>query len=184
MNANFLSGLWTSLSIAITSSFVDFNFAITYYLGLLLIRGGHTTPFVLFQVVEALNMASFLLMAAAAYFPEYLRARLSAGYFFLIPHPILFKFLPSLMFAMARVRPRIDSLSEAGLVPSITGQIEANGLYFAYPNGQKHLAMNGFTVTAPAGKTVALVGPSGCGKSTLIQLLERNYDAMSEPKMN
>jgi ATP-binding cassette subfamily B (MDR/TAP) protein 1 len=52
---------------------------LTYYLGLLLIQHGYTTPFVLFQVVEALNMASMLVMMAAAYFPEYLRARLSAG---------------------------------------------------------------------------------------------------------
>jgi ATP-binding cassette subfamily B (MDR/TAP) protein 1 len=62
----------------------------------------------------------------------------------------------------------------------ITGQIDANSLYFAYPNGQKQLALNGMTLTAPAGRTVALVGPSGCGKSTMIQLLERNYDPMSE----
>lgn len=58
---------------------MPFNFAFTYFLGMLLIRAGHTTPFVLFQVVEALNMASVMIMAAATYFPEYLRARLSAG---------------------------------------------------------------------------------------------------------
>ena len=73
---------------ALTSSFVPFNFGITYYLGLLLIRGGYTTPFVLFQVVEALNMASFTIMAAAAYFPEYLRARLSAGFAIIANHQI------------------------------------------------------------------------------------------------
>uniref|UniRef100_A0A915N5W5 ABC-type xenobiotic transporter n=1 Tax=Meloidogyne javanica TaxID=6303 RepID=A0A915N5W5_MELJA len=156
--------IWTSLSIALSSSFVPFNFAITYYLGLCLIQRGYTTPFVLFQVVEALNMASFTIMTAAAYFPEYMRAKLSAG----------------LMFAMASLRPRIDSLSDTGLDAPITGQIDAQNIHFAYPNsGNFQLALNGFSLTALAGKTVALVGPSGCGKSTMIQLLERFYDPFS-----
>nr|CAD2161669.1 unnamed protein product [Meloidogyne enterolobii] len=160
----FIRGIWTSLSIAISSSFVPFNFAITYYLGLCLIQRGYTTPFILFQVVEALNLASFTIMTAAAYFPEYMRAKLSAG----------------LMFAMASLRPRIDSLSDTGLDAPITGQIDAQNIHFAYPNsGNFQLALNGFSLTALAGKTVALVGPSGCGKSTMIQLLERFYDPFS-----
>nr|CAD2203077.1 unnamed protein product [Meloidogyne enterolobii] len=125
----FIRGIWTSLSIALSSSFVPFNFAITYYLGLCLIQRGYTTPFVLFQVVEALNMASFTIMTAAAYFPEYMRAKLSAG----------------LMFAMASLRPRIDSLSDTGLDAPITGQIDAQNIHFAYPNsGNFQLALNGF----------------------------------------
>ena len=85
------------------------------------------------------------------------------------------------MFAMASLRPRIDSLSDTGLDAPITGQIDAQNIHFAYPNsGNFQLALNGFSLTALAGKTVALVGPSGCGKSTMIQLLERFYDPFSE----
>ncbi|KAL3102064.1 hypothetical protein niasHS_003473 [Heterodera schachtii] len=153
-------GLWTSLSFALTSSFVSFNFGFTYCLGMLLIRAGHTTPFVLFQVVEALNMASFMIMAAAAYFPEYLRARFSAG----------------LMFAVIRLKPRIDSLSDKGIKTPIEGRLELQSVQFAYPNGQKQLALDGLSLSASVGKRIAVVGPSGCGKSTVVQLLERHYD--------
>lgn len=44
-------------------------------------------------------MASVTVLAAASYFPEYIRARLSAG----------------LMFHMMNRTPKIDNLSEAGL---------------------------------------------------------------------
>uniref|UniRef100_A0A914HYY5 ABC-type xenobiotic transporter n=1 Tax=Globodera rostochiensis TaxID=31243 RepID=A0A914HYY5_GLORO len=153
-------GLWTSLSFALTASFVSFNFGFTYWLGMLLIRAGHTTPFVLFQVVEALNMASFMIMSAAAYFPEYLRARFSAG----------------LMFAMALLQPRINSLSDDGIKSPIEGRLELKSVAFAYPNGQKQLALDGLSLAAPEGRRIAVVGPSGCGKSTVVQLLERHYD--------
>lgn len=82
---------------------------------------------------------------------------------------------------MTRLHPRINSLSNTGLTTKINGQIDAQNIYFAYPNaGTFQLALNGLSLTALAGKTIALVGPSGCGKSTLIQLLERFYDPFSK----
>jgi ATP-binding cassette subfamily B (MDR/TAP) protein 1 len=85
--------------LALFSSFVSFNFAVAYFFGLLLIVHGLATPFSVFQVIEALNMASITVMNTASYFPEYLRARIAAG----------------LMFQMARKQPRIDSLSTQGI---------------------------------------------------------------------
>ncbi|KAH7724074.1 Bile salt export pump [Aphelenchoides avenae] len=158
-----IRGLWQSLSYALTICFVSFNFAVAYTFGMFLIRGGYTTPFVVFQVIEALNMASITIMAAAAFFPEYLRARIAAG----------------LMFTMKDRKAKIDNLSEAGVVSPIEGNVELSHAHFAYPNGQNQMVLNGFSVGAPFGKTVALVGPSGCGKSTVIQLLERYYDVYS-----
>lgn len=46
---------------------------------------------------------------------------------------------------------------------------------FAYP-GSDRIALDDFSCTLPAGKTVALVGTNGAGKSTVIKLLCRFYD--------
>ncbi|KIH45194.1 hypothetical protein ANCDUO_24769 [Ancylostoma duodenale] len=85
----------------LANSFVVMNFAIAYAFGLWLIRNGWSTPYIVFQVIEALNMASFSMMTAASYFPEYIRARISAG----------------IMFTMMRKRPKIDNMSHQGEKP-------------------------------------------------------------------
>lgn len=41
---------------------------------------------------------------------------------------------------------------------------------------EETVALNGLTLTIPAGETLALVGPSGAGKSTLVNLLPRFLD--------
>ena len=46
---------------------------------------------------------------------------------------------------------------------------------FGYQPGT--VALDGISLTVPAGGTVALVGPSGAGKSTLLNLIPRFYDA-------
>ncbi|EGT30541.1 CBN-PGP-3 protein [Caenorhabditis brenneri] len=155
-------GLWQSLSFALAGSFVMWNFAIAYMFGLWLISNNWSTPYTVFQVIEALNMASMSVMLAASYFPEYVRARISAG----------------IMFTMIRQRSVIDNRGLTGDLPPIRGNILMRGVYFAYPNRRRQLVLDGFNMSANFGQTVALVGPSGCGKSTTIQLIERYYDAL------
>ena len=46
---------------------------------------------------------------------------------------------------------------------------------FSYPDASGK-ALDGFTMTIPKGKIVAIVGPNGAGKSTLLKLLCRFYD--------
>ncbi|MEZ4701071.1 MAG: ABC transporter ATP-binding protein [Rhodothermales bacterium] len=52
--------------------------------------------------------------------------------------------------------------------------IEIEDVDFAYP-GSERPALKGFSLSIPAGQTVAIVGPNGAGKSTLISLLCRFY---------
>ncbi|KAI1710182.1 ABC transporter transmembrane region domain-containing protein [Ditylenchus destructor] len=155
-------GLWQSLFYAISTSTTAFNYGVINLFGLFMIRGGYTTPYAVFQVIEALTVASITVMLTAAYFPEFLRAKVSA----------------ELMFRMMRKEPKIDSLSDKGLVAPIRGNVDVSDVHFAYQNGQRQLVLNGIKMSASLGKTVALVGPSGCGKSTVIHLLERFYDAL------
>ena len=57
----------------------------------------------------------------------------------------------------------------------LTRQIEFRNIVFTYPGSQSP-ALNGVSLTVPAGQTVAVVGSNGSGKTTLVNLLPRFYD--------
>ncbi|KAH7431384.1 hypothetical protein KP509_08G045800 [Ceratopteris richardii] len=52
-------------------------------------------------------------------------------------------------------------------------KIQAENLHFRYRSSRKIL--NGVSLTANPGESIAIVGPSGCGKSTIVKLLLRFY---------
>ena len=54
------------------------------------------------------------------------------------------------------------------------GEVRFEEVRFGYQPGT--MALDGISLTVPAGGTVALVGPSGAGKSTLLNLIPRFYD--------
>lgn len=56
------------------------------------------------------------------------------------------------------------------------GTVTLRGVHFSYPTRPEAKILQGLSLKAEKGQTVALVGSSGCGKSTCIQLLERFYD--------
>lgn len=56
----------------------------------------------------------------------------------------------------------------------VQGEVKLEEIDFSYTRGQR--LIENLSVTAPAGKRVAIVGPTGCGKTTLINLLMRFYD--------
>uniref|UniRef100_A0A183E0J9 Bile salt export pump n=1 Tax=Gongylonema pulchrum TaxID=637853 RepID=A0A183E0J9_9BILA len=155
-------GMVQGFSFALHACFIFYNFAAAYRYGLWLIKTRNSDPYQVFQVVEALNVASMSLLAFGMYFPEYVRARLSA----------------SLIFKMLDEKPKINSLSDKGMKLKLEGNVSMVDVLFAYPVNQRRLILKGFNIKALRGKTVALVGPSGCGKSTVVQLIERFYDPL------
>jgi ABC-type multidrug transport system fused ATPase/permease subunit len=85
---------------------------------------------------------------------------------------------------LIRVHDTPAAVSDDGLQqvenpqPLVSGtalDIEFLNLEFRY-NAQDALAIRDFSLTIPAGSTVAIVGASGAGKSTLAQLLLRFWD--------
>ncbi|CAD6199817.1 unnamed protein product [Caenorhabditis auriculariae] len=156
-------GIVQSLTYALSVSYLFFNFAAAYRYGVVLALRGVTSPFIIFQVIEALNSASTSLVALGTFVPEYVRARVSAG----------------LLFRMLRDKPRIDSNSEQGKQITLKGDIVMNNVYFSYPVSRRKMVLNGLSLKIVSGKTVALVGASGCGKSTVVQLFERYYDPIA-----
>lgn len=59
---------------------------------------------------------------------------------------------------------------------SVRGSVELRRVDFSYPSRPDVPILRGFSLSVPAGKTIALVGSSGSGKSTVVSLIERFYD--------
>ncbi|KAK7392447.1 hypothetical protein VNO78_20886 [Psophocarpus tetragonolobus] len=84
------------------------------------------------------------------------------------------------IFRVIDHKPSIDRKSESGLeLDSVSGLVELINVDFAYPSRPEVMILNNFSLSVPAGKTIALVGSSGSGKSTVVSLIERFYDPSS-----
>lgn len=78
---------------------------------------------------------------------------------------------------MIELKPTMEA--ETGVVKmlaSVQGRIELKNVAFNYPSRPDVPIFRDFSLTIPAGSTVAIVGGSGSGKSTVISLIERFYD--------
>ena len=89
----------------------------------------------------------------------------------------------SLQEGLAAIKRTFDLLDQPALIYdrpdakplTVTqGRIDFDQVNFLY-DGEKQ-ALDGLTLTVPAGKTVALVGPSGAGKSSVLTLIPRFFD--------
>ncbi|CAN6843840.1 unnamed protein product [Brassica oleracea] len=84
------------------------------------------------------------------------------------------------IFRIIDHRPTIERNSESGVeLDSVTGLVELRNVDFSYPSRPDVKILNDFTLSVPAGKTIAMVGSSGSGKSTVVSLIERFYDPAS-----
>lgn len=77
-------------------------------------------------------------------------------------------------FELLDTRPDIRDLPGAVRVERVRGEIEYDGVSFAYGGRTRTLEDISFHVRR--GEIVGIVGPTGAGKSTLVSLLPRFYD--------
>ena len=78
------------------------------------------------------------------------------------------------VFEVLDVEPTIRDMPGARPLNISGGEIRFEEVCFGYAPGA--MALDGVSLTVPAGRTVALVGPSGAGKSTILNLIPRFFD--------
>src|SRR5271155_5143008 len=78
------------------------------------------------------------------------------------------------VFEVLDIEPEIRDLPAARPLVVTGGEICFDQVRFGYQ--PPAVALDGITLTVPAGRTVALVGPSGAGKSTILNLIPRFFD--------
>jgi len=81
------------------------------------------------------------------------------------------------IFEVLDLEPTIRDMPGAKPLHIAGGEIRFDNARFGYVPGTA--AIDGLSLTIPAGQTVALVGPSGAGKSTMINLIPRFFDIES-----
>jgi ATP-binding cassette, subfamily B, bacterial MsbA len=81
------------------------------------------------------------------------------------------------IFTVLDIEPAIRDKPGAGALAVSGGEIRFDRVDFVYANGATALRV--VSLTAPAGKRIALVGHSGAGKSTVLNLVPRFYDVAS-----
>lgn len=71
-------------------------------------------------------------------------------------------------------RPEVVDAAGAAELPPIAGDLDFDGVSFAYGDGPA--VLHDLDLHIRAGETVAVVGPTGAGKSTVAKLVTRFYD--------
>ncbi|RPI93853.1 MAG: ABC transporter ATP-binding protein, partial [Chloroflexi bacterium] len=78
------------------------------------------------------------------------------------------------IFEFIDVEPDVTDKPGAPDLTTIEGRVELRDVWMSYNEGEP--VLQGVSLTAEPGQTIAIVGPTGAGKTTIINLLPRFYD--------
>ncbi|KAH9671330.1 ABC transporter B family member 1 [Citrus sinensis] len=158
------SGFAKGMGLGATYFVVFCSYALLLWYGGYLVRHHFTNGGLAIATMFAVMIGGLALAQAAPSISAFAKAKVAAAKIYrIIDH-----------------KPSIDRNSESGLeLDSVSGLIELKHVDFSYPSRPEVRILNNFSLTVPAGKTIALVGSSGSGKSTVVSLIERFYDPTS-----
>ncbi|ORY44695.1 multidrug resistance protein 1 variant [Rhizoclosmatium globosum] len=156
-------GLVAAIGFSFGQAVIFLTYALAFYAGSkFVINGVMEAPNVL-KVMFAVIFTAISLGQASSLAPNYVKAKLAALNIF------------DLLDRTSRINPA--STEGATANPSeVKGIAEVKDGVFNYPARPDVPVLQGMSIKALPGQTVALVGPSGCGKSTMIGIMERWYD--------
>lgn len=81
------------------------------------------------------------------------------------------------IFGILNVQEHLGDSPDATEIAEVRGEVLFDNVRFRYEQPQRPL-LDGVTLHASPGETIAIVGPSGSGKTTLMALLMRFYDPL------
>ncbi|XP_076946969.1 ABC transporter B family member 1-like [Bidens hawaiensis] len=139
-------------------------YALLLWYGGYLVRNNHTNGGLAIATMFSVMIGGLALGQSAPSMSAFAKARVAAAKIFqIIDH-----------------KSSVDKNAESGVeLDSVSGLVELKNVNFAYPSRPDVKILNNFSLSVPAGKTIALVGSSGSGKSTVVSLIERFYDPTS-----
>lgn len=93
-------------------------------------------------------------------------------------HNVFNRALASLarIFQVLDEQPSVVERPDAIELPRVEGRVELDNVTFRYATGE--MVLQGVSVVAEPGETVAIVGRSGAGKTSLVNLIPRFYDPL------
>ncbi|KAK9861269.1 hypothetical protein WJX84_002505 [Apatococcus fuscideae] len=155
---------WTSgFGFGFGQASIFFVYALVFWYGGQLISQGELTFESMLKVFFAILLGAVGLTQAQMAFPDVAKASGAS----------------KRVFTVIDRQPLIQDPPDAKQLAEVKGELEIRDVNFSYPQRPKVKVLRGFSLTAHAGQTVALVGASGNGKSTIVGLLERWYDVTS-----
>ncbi|KAL4576617.1 hypothetical protein LXL04_012713 [Taraxacum kok-saghyz] len=139
-------------------------YALLLWYGGYLVRHHHTNGGLAIATMFSVMIGGLALGQSAPSMSAFAKARVAAAKIFrIIDH-----------------KPTVEKNHESGLeLDSVSGLVELKNIDFSYPSRPDVKILDNFSLSVPAGKTIALVGSSGSGKSTVVSLIERFYDPTS-----
>jgi ATP-binding cassette, subfamily B, bacterial len=150
-------GLTFSAIFPLLNTIAGLGTAAVVYFGGVQVAAHTVTPGAWYLFVQSIELFTFPLTSIASFWSQFQQGLGSA----------------ERVFALIDTDPQVRQIASEP-VGTLRGEITFDRVSFAYNANEP--VLTDFSVTIPAGQTIALVGHTGAGKSTLAKLVARFYE--------